>query len=119
MTISCREVHRYLGDSARRDAVRRTVADTIAATSAQGGARVVLAHSVGSVVVYEALWARPASRSTLITMGFPLALPDVVFDQLEPVSANGLLCRSVDDLTCRWPGRDHDPAPGTLDSAPP
>jgi hypothetical protein len=35
----------------------------------------------------------------------------------QAVSANGLSCRSVDDLTCRWPGRDHDTAAGTLDSA--
>ncbi|WP_145986109.1 UvrD-helicase domain-containing protein [Pseudonocardia sp. EC080619-01] len=33
------------------------------------------------------------------------------------VSGDGLWCRSVDDLTCRWPGRDHDTAAGTADSA--
>lgn len=90
VTIFCREVHRYLSDSARRGAVRRTVADTIAATSAQGGARVVLAHSLGSVVVYETLWARPDLEvDLLITMGSPLALPDVVFDKLEPAPTGG------------------------------
>lgn len=33
------------------------------------------------------------------------------------LSGDGLWCRLMDDLTCRWPGRDHDTAAGTGDSA--
>jgi hypothetical protein len=66
--------------------VLTTVADTIAAR----GARVVLAHSLGSVVAYETLWARPDLEvELLITLGSPLAPPDVVFDRLDPAPRNG------------------------------
>lgn len=86
VTTFCREVHRYLSDPARRAAVRATVADTIGAHRA----RVVLAHSLGSVVAYETLWAYPDLEvELLITLGSPLALPDVVFDRLDPAPNNG------------------------------
>ncbi|MEK6443842.1 hypothetical protein [Pseudonocardia sp. T1-2H] len=54
VATSCREVNRYLTDPDRRAAVRDTVADTIG----RERPRVVLAHSLGSVVAYETLWAR-------------------------------------------------------------
>jgi hypothetical protein len=81
VTAFCREVHLYLSDSSRRDTVRDKVADTIDAHHAT----VVIAHSLGSVIAYEALWARPALQiELLITLGSPLALPNVVFDKLDP-----------------------------------
>lgn len=46
-------MHLYLSDPARRDAVRGTVADTIA----EHQPAAVIAHSLGSVVTYETLWA--------------------------------------------------------------
>ena len=47
---------------------------------------VVIAHSLGSVVTYETLWAHPQQRvDLLITLGSPLAMPDVIFDKLHPV----------------------------------
>ncbi len=48
-------------------------------------ARAVLAHSLGSVAAYEALWAHPDLRvELLVTLGSPLGMPDVVFDRLDP-----------------------------------
>ena len=45
----------------------------------------LLAHSLGSVVAYETLWARPDLQiDLLITLGSPLGMPDVIFDQLDP-----------------------------------
>jgi hypothetical protein len=46
--------------------------------------RVLIGHSLGSIVAYEAL-ARPG-RSThqLITLGSPLGIPNLVFDALAP-----------------------------------
>jgi hypothetical protein len=86
VTTFCREVHRYLTDAARRGAVRTTVADTISSRDT----RVVLAHSLGSVVTYETLWAYPDLEvDLLITLGSPLAMPDVVFNRLEPAPKNG------------------------------
>lgn len=86
VTTFCREVHRYLSDLGRRDAVRTTVADTITACDS----RVVLAHSLGSVVAYETLWAHSdVEIDLLITLGSPLALPNVVFHRLDPAPING------------------------------
>jgi hypothetical protein len=76
-----REVPTYLGDPARRAAARGRVADAIAEHAPQ----VVLAHSLGSVVAYETLWAHPElSVDVLVTLGSPLGMPDVVFDRLDP-----------------------------------
>lgn len=86
VTTFCREVHLYLTDPTRRHAVRDEVADTI--TAHQPAA--VIAHSLGSVVTYETLWTRPHLQiDLLITLGSPLALPDVVFPHLDPAPANG------------------------------
>jgi hypothetical protein len=86
VTTFCREVHLYLSDPARRDAVRATVAETIAAHHPA----VVIAHSLGSVVTYETLWAHPELPvDLLITLGSPLALPDIVFPQLHPAPEHG------------------------------
>jgi hypothetical protein len=81
-----REVPAYLGDGARRAAARDRVASTIAEHAPQ----VVLAHSLGSVVAYEALWAHPELPvDLLVTLGSPLGMPDVVFDRLEPTPSSG------------------------------
>jgi len=82
----CREVYCYLSDPSRRGRVRNAVAETIAATRP----RVVIGHSLGSVVAYETLWARPDLPVELfLTVGSPLALPDVVFPKLEPTPSKG------------------------------
>ncbi|MER5485238.1 serine peptidase [Streptomyces sp. NPDC002812] len=78
-----RDVSLYLRDHAgpARIAAREEVAATIAST----GARVVIAHSLGSVVTYEALHAHPELEvELLLTLGSPLALPHGVFDRLTP-----------------------------------
>lgn len=81
--VFCREVHTYLStvDSPRRKAVRATVAETIA----EARPRVVVAHSLGSVVTYETFWHHPElSVDLLVTIGSPLAMPGVVLDRLDP-----------------------------------
>lgn len=78
-----REVAIYLAhvDSPARTAVREEVAARIA----RHRPRVVLAHSLGTVVAYEALHAHPELQvELLVTMGSPLALPYGVFDRLIP-----------------------------------
>ncbi|MGH3979014.1 MAG: serine peptidase [Pseudonocardiaceae bacterium] len=86
VTTFCREVHLYLTDPDRRHAARGEVADTIAAHQPAA----VIAHSLGSVVAHETLWAHPDMQiDLLITLGSPLALPDVVFPRLDPAPTNG------------------------------
>ncbi|MFH9061243.1 hypothetical protein ACH4GM_08525 [Streptomyces coeruleorubidus] len=83
-----REVHTYLQgfDGSARFRVRARIAETVAARRPD----IVIAHSLGSVAAYEALWAYPHLKvDLLITLGSPLALPHAVFDRLEPGPVNG------------------------------
>ena len=83
-----REVTVYLapGPNAARDAAREEVAEAIAAS----GARIVIAHSLGTVVTYEALHAHPElGVDLLLTLGSPLALQRGVFDRLQPAAEDG------------------------------
>lgn len=77
------EVARYLAadDSPARAQAREYVATMIA----ERRARIVIAHSLGTVVAYEALHAHPdLELDLLVTLGSPLALPDAVFNRLQP-----------------------------------
>ena len=59
--------------------------------------RVVIGHSLGSVVAYEYLCHDlPGSVELLVTLGSPLGIPNVVFDKLTPAPAGGVGA---------WPGR--------------
>ncbi|WP_433217478.1 hypothetical protein [Microtetraspora malaysiensis] len=85
--IFAKEVSSYLKAPAdrRRLAARDAVAETIRTAARQDEAVTVVAHSLGSVVVYEALWAHPELRvDRLVTLGSPLGMPGVIFDRLDP-----------------------------------
>ena len=80
------EVAAYLTDQARRERCWFEVAEVIRRRKA----RVVIAHSLGSVVAYEALWANPdLDVELLITLGSPLGMRNVVFEHLLPTPING------------------------------
>lgn len=88
VALLCREVHAYLKDpdGPARSAARARVTDAIEA----GRPRVVIAHSLGSVVAYEALWARPdLTVDLLVTLGSPLALPHAILPRLRPAPVDG------------------------------
>ena len=82
------EVARYL---AADDAPARAQArEHVAATIADRRASIVIAHSLGTVVAYEALHARPDLEvDLLVTLGSPLALPGAVFHRLQPQPGGG------------------------------
>ncbi|QDQ10059.1 serine peptidase [Streptomyces spectabilis] len=82
------EVATYLRSGSRaRDDARNAVAEAIARERPE----VVIAHSLGSVVAYEALWAHPERQVELfLTLGSPLALPHAVFPRLDPAPADGV-----------------------------
>ncbi|MEV0235238.1 hypothetical protein [Nonomuraea sp. NPDC050786] len=81
-----REVHAYLARPEWRRQARAQVAEAIG----EHRPRVVLAHSLGSVVTYEALHAHPDLEvELLVTLGSPLGLPGGVFDVLEPGPVDG------------------------------
>jgi hypothetical protein len=75
-----REVVTYLHTPGVRYQVTGLVADSIEETRP----RLLLAHSLGSVVAYDRLWTHPElTVDAFITLGSPLALPGVVFDHLR------------------------------------
>lgn len=80
MISNVRQARLYLTDSAIRQAARDRVAQAVTA-----GTRVVVAHSLGSVVAYETLHRHAAAADlTLVTLGSPLGVRNLVFDRLDP-----------------------------------
>jgi len=82
-----REVATYLNDGPARTAARDEVAEVIARHRPDA----VVAHSLGTVVAYEAFAANPdLTVDLLVTLGSPLGMPDVVYDRLRPAPAGRL-----------------------------
>ncbi|MFJ3779658.1 hypothetical protein ACIPX0_49145 [Streptomyces sp. NPDC090075] len=80
MVFDLKQVHGYLTDPDLRAQALARVADQI-----REDTRVVVAHSLGSVVAYEALCARPGHRvSALVTIGSPLGIPNLILHRLQP-----------------------------------
>lgn len=74
------QVRRYLTEDPLRESVQRQVLDAVDADT-----RVLVAHSLGTVVAYETLCAHPdLPVRTLVTLGSPLGIPGIVFDRLRP-----------------------------------
>ncbi|MFI6770582.1 hypothetical protein [Streptomyces sp. NPDC050355] len=95
MVFDLKQVHRYLLDAELRTQARTRVIDAIGEDT-----RVVVAHSLGSVVAYEALCALPGHRvRALVTLGSPLGIPNLIFHRLEPRPVG--LGGSVQGV---WPG---------------
>lgn len=75
-----RQVRAYFTDTSVRQRVQGRFAEMVDADT-----QVVVAHSLGSVVAYEALCANSGWPVTgLVTVGSPLAVRNVVFDRLIP-----------------------------------
>ncbi|WP_216590250.1 hypothetical protein [Streptomyces brasiliscabiei] len=71
-------------DTGRREKARQRIAEAIR----KQRPRAILAHSLGSVVTYEALCAEPElgdGVELLVTLGSPLGVPHVVFERLDPL----------------------------------
>lgn len=79
MVSSLRQVRRYLTEPALRQEVTARVLAAIGPDTA-----VVVGHSLGSVVAYEALCAAGTPVRSLVTLGSPLGIRNLVFDRLEP-----------------------------------
>ncbi|MFB6838957.1 hypothetical protein [Streptomyces sp. NPDC056361] len=81
-----KQVRRYFTEPDLRAAIRARAAELITPET-----RVVVGHSLGSVVAYEVLCALPPERPplTLVTLGSPLGLAGLVFDRLEPAPKPG------------------------------
>jgi hypothetical protein len=86
-----RQVVRYFDDPLLREVVQGRVSRRIGPET-----RVVIGHSLGSVVAYEAVCARPEGVKLFVSLGSPLGIRNVVFDKLVPApGADGI---------GQWPG---------------
>ncbi|MFI6511784.1 hypothetical protein ACIBCT_29615 [Streptosporangium sp. NPDC050855] len=85
--LFCPEVAAYMAaGSQARARSRAAVAEVIR----RNRPRVVIAHSLGSVVTYETLWANPDLEvELLITLGSPLGMRNVIFEHLVPAPVDG------------------------------
>jgi hypothetical protein len=82
---SLKQVRRYFTDAGIRAAIRARVEEAIAPDTS-----VIVGHSLGSVVAYEALVANPDwPVRALVTLGSPLGIRRLVFDRLEPPPEDG------------------------------
>jgi hypothetical protein len=79
------EVRRFLHEQAIKAAVLERCEKNIGP-----GTRVVIGHSLGSVVAYEALCLHPEWQvDTFVSLGSPLGIRNLVFDALTPLPRNG------------------------------
>ncbi|WP_198046930.1 hypothetical protein [Kutzneria sp. 744] len=93
MVFDLKQVARYLTDPELRAVARTRVTQRI-----DRDTRVVIAHSLGSVVAYEALCSLPDHGArALVTLGSPLGIANLVFERLEPAPVSGVGA---------WPGGD-------------
>jgi hypothetical protein len=84
-----KQVTRYLREPETRKAGREAVDAVVTQDT-----RILIGHSLGSVVAYEALHAyagnpRWANITTFVTLGSPLGIPNLIFDKLQPQPSGG------------------------------
>lgn len=80
-----KQVRRYFTEPELREQACERIAREVDADT-----RVLVGHSLGSVVAYEALCAHPGwPVRTLVTLGSPLGIPNLIFDRLQPAPVNG------------------------------
>jgi hypothetical protein len=79
-----KQVHAYLTDASVRAGIQRRVAEAITP-----GTAVLIGHSLGSVIAYEAVCAHPEWDLSLVTLGSPLGIRNLVFECLLPPPVNG------------------------------
>ena len=87
---SLKQVRRYINEPDIRKAAQASVHHVVTQDTT-----LLVAHSLGTVVTYEALQHYSDSPnwqnvSTLITMGSPLGVRNLIFDKLQPSPVDGL-----------------------------
>jgi len=84
LIFDLKQVRRYFCEPGIREAAMTRVAAVV-----EPDTRVLVGHSLGSVVAYEALCAYPEwPVTTLVTLGSPLGIRHLVFSRLRPPPSN-------------------------------
>lgn len=90
-----RQVRCYFTDPATRSAAQDAVCQSVSTDT-----RVLIGHSLGSVVAYEVLCTHPHwPVGAFVTLGSPLGLRNLIFDRLQPAPLP-----SSQGLRGSWPG---------------
>ena len=74
-----KQVTRYLTDDSVREAAQQSVLSLLTPET-----RVIVAHSLGSIVAYEALHRLTGPLPLLVTIGSPLGLRGAIYERLRP-----------------------------------
>jgi hypothetical protein len=86
LIFDLKQVKLYLRDPGIRQEARQQVLNAITPDT-----RVLIGHSLGSVVAYEALCHAGGHQvQTFVTLGSPLGIKNLIFDQLQPRPQNGV-----------------------------
>ncbi|MFH7029846.1 MAG: hypothetical protein ACHBN1_31905 [Heteroscytonema crispum UTEX LB 1556] len=85
LIFALKQVRQYLHNQELKEKILQRITDKVSTDT-----KVIVAHSLGSVVAYEALCANPEwNVDTLVTLGSPLGIPNLIFDALTPSPENG------------------------------
>lgn len=75
-----KQVRAYLHDLEIKQAIQKRLVEKVTADT-----RVIIGHSLGSVVAYECVCAHPEwNVQTLVTLGSPLGMSPIIFNALTP-----------------------------------
>jgi hypothetical protein len=93
-----RQVRDYVYEQEVRREAQQRVTEAVGADTL-----VLVGHSLGSVVAYEALCANPGLPvRMLVTLGSPLGVPNLIFDRLQPAPLTRE--QAQPGPRGRWPG---------------
>ena len=80
-----KQVRAYLHDLEIKQAIQKRLVEKVTADT-----RVIIGHSLGSVVAYECVCAHPEwNVQTLVTLGSPLGMSPIIFNALTPSPESG------------------------------
>lgn len=97
-----RQVRDYFHNPDIRREARQRVSEAVT-----GDTRVLVGHSLGSVVAYEALRANPGwPVRMLVTLGSPLGIPNLIFERLDPAPLSA--AEAEPGPRGRWPGKGRE-----------
>ena len=97
-----RQVRDYFQEPGIRQQARQRVNEAVGEDT-----RVLVGHSLGSVVAYEAMAANPGwPVRMLVTLGSPLGIPNLILDRLEPEPLPAADARP--GPRGRWPGKGRE-----------
>jgi hypothetical protein len=86
LILDLKQVRRYLSEPKVRAAACASIEQVV-----KSDTTVIVAHSLGSVVAYEALCAHPEwPVRFFVTIGSPLGIANMIFDKLQPAPTAGV-----------------------------